>query len=87
MNVGRLVIALVVVVVVYGIVTQPLSMAGMTRDGVGQLGVAGDRAAQFMMALVSGGGSAEVVPTGGAATGDGSSVAPAGPPAVAPAPG
>lgn len=72
MNVGRLVVGLVVVVVLYGVLSQPLAMAQTVRGGVGQLGVAGDRATQFVMALV-GGGTTGVTPAGGAATGDGSS--------------
>ncbi len=75
MNVGRLVGGIVVIVVLYAVITQPLSMAQMTRGGVGQLGVAGDRVATFMMALV-GGSTVDadgVVPTGGVAAGDGSS--------------
>ena len=73
MSVGRLVVGLVVVVVLYAVITQPLAMAQMARGGVGQLGVAGDRMAQFVMGVAGGAGSGAVVPTGGVEAGDGSS--------------
>jgi hypothetical protein len=75
MNVGRLVTGIVVILVLYAVISQPLAAAQMTRGGVGQLGVAGDRATQFVMALFGGSVSsaADVTPTGGAAAGDGSS--------------
>lgn len=74
MSIGRLVIGIVVVLVLYSVITQPLTAAAMTRNGAGQLGEAGNRATQFITALVGGTQSGDtVVPTGGVAAGDGSS--------------
>ena len=75
-SIGRVIGLLVLVLVLYAVISQPLNSAGMARDGAGHLGDAGGQAATFMTALFGGStsdGSTDVVPLGGAATGDGSS--------------
>ena len=71
----RLIGGAVLILVLYLVLSQPVTAAEMTRSGVGQLGGAGDRAATFVTSVVSGTGSGTttVVPTGGVAAGDGSS--------------
>lgn len=78
MSVTRLIGTIVVILVIYAIVSAPVNTANLTRQGVSQLGVAGDRVTQFLTGVVGGtvGSSSssqtDVVPTGGIATGDGS---------------
>lgn len=78
MSIGRLIGILVVIVVIYMIVTQPVGSANMTRDGVSRLGDAGGQMVTFVSNVVRGVGSGSsssdrTTPLGGAATGDGSS--------------
>lgn len=72
MNVARLVGTLAAVLALYTVITAPQDAASMTRAGVAGLGVAGDSAAEFVMALFSG-PDRTVMPAGGVSTGDGSS--------------
>ena len=74
MTLGRLVGLLVLVLVLYAVISQPVQMASSTRDGMGHLMDAGTRMTQFMSELVTPGSASQIssVPAGGAATGDGS---------------
>lgn len=79
MTVGRVIGLLVLVVVLYAVITQPVQSASAVRGGAGHLSDAGTSMTTFLSQLSGGGstssgtGQVDVAPTGGVATGDGSS--------------
>lgn len=89
-SLGRVVGALVLILVLYAVISQPQNMAAMTRDGAGHLANMGQGLSQFMTSMTAnaatgpGGGTAtssstdqvNQTPVGGAATGDGSTTPP-----------
>lgn len=74
---GRIVGALVVIVVLYAIVTQPAQSASTTRNGASKLADAGHQMTVFLSSLVtnvnSSSSQVRYTPAGAAAAGDGSS--------------
>lgn len=75
MSLGRIVGGLVVIVVLYAVISQPVAAAATTRNGANQLATAGHQVILFLSSVVGPGTGSQVryTPTGGAAAGDGSS--------------